>query len=300
MNVEPAQSVAPLAHENWRGSTPHALPPYGIDLDAKAIFNRTFKSWSEDARRLIATNAAPYIALFVAMAVVGAGLFLVAGSSMFEGAFWLTPSPALLVSGGVGLGLLGACLLLFLAAQAGTFLLLEERARKEPQQLGVMAALGAGLPLLWRMLGVMLATGALLGAVCLPLLAAGTAAAFTESVALTLAAVVIGIATIPLCIAVSVRVLVAAPVAVLEDRTAIDSIRRSVELTRGNVGPTLGALVLVVLAMVGVAFASSIVGIVPVLGQLVSLAVSVATAPLWTCFAFVAYAALKDQERPSA
>ena len=218
---------------------------------------------------------------------------------MFDASFWLSPTPAALVTGGVGLGLLALCGLLFLVAQAGTLLLLEERARNEPRTLRVMAALGAGLPLLWRTLGVMLATCAVITALCLPLVAVGVAAAMAESV-MTVVAVVVGGVTIPVCLAASTRLLAAAPVAVLEDRGVVDSLKRSIEMTNGNVGPTLGALVLVVFAMMGVGLASSIVGIVPVLGQLVSIAVSMATAPLWTCFAFVAYAALKDREQSAA
>ena len=291
---EPSQSVQPILgdHRAWpsRPSTTHI--PYGLSLNAGELLTRTWSVWQADALRLTGITAIPY----VLMAVVGAvaGSLAVASGIDIEHLEDSGPVIGLAIGGGVGLCI--SIVLSFIAAQAGTFLVVEERLRGEARGISVVGAILSGLSALLPMMGAWLVVGAVVCVALVPAAMVGIAAVSMDSWALGGAAALL---LFPVGIAgfvASLRLFAIGPVVVTEDVGPIASIRRSLELTRGKLGDVFVAFLVFGAVMFAVNLVTGILGLIPIVGMLVQLAVGIVVGSLQSVYVYLVYGALRDQQ----
>lgn len=291
---EPSQSVQPILgdHRAWpsRPSTTHI--PYGLSLNAGELLTRTWSVWQADALRLTGITAIPY----VLMAVVGAvaGSLAVASGIDIEHLEDSGPVIGLAIGGGVGLCI--SIVLSFIAAQAGTFLVVEERLRGEARGISVVGAILSGLSALLPMMGAWLVVGAVVCVALVPAAMLGIAAVSMDSWALGGAAALL---LFPVGIAgfvASLRLFAIGPVVVTEDVGPIASIRRSLELTRGKLGDVFVAFLVFGAVMFAVNLVTGILGLIPIVGMLVQLAVGIVVGSLQSVYVYLVYGALRDQQ----
>jgi hypothetical protein len=293
---EPSQSVQPILgdHRAWpsRPSTTHI--PYGLSLNAGELLTRTWSVWQADALRLTGITAIPY----VLMAVVGAvaGSLAVASGIDIDIEHLEDSGPVIGLAIGGGVGLCISIVLSFIAAQAGTFLVVEERLRGEARGISVVGAILSGLSALLPMMGAWLVVGAVVCVALVPAAMVGIAAVSMDSWALGGAAALL---LFPVGIAgfvASLRLFAIGPVVVTEDVGPIASIRRSLELTRGKLGDVFVAFLVFGAVMFAVNLVTGILGLIPIVGMLVQLAVGIVVGSLQSVYVYLVYGALRDQQ----
>jgi hypothetical protein len=292
---EPSQSVQPIPgdHRAWpTPATATSHEPYGLSLNAGELLTRAWNVWRADALRLIGITAIPY----VLMAVVGTMAGIVAVASGFDIEHLEVSDPVMGLAIGGGVGLLISIVLSFIAAQAGTFLVVEERLRGESRGVSAVGAILTGRSALLPMMGAWLVVGAAICVALVPAAIVGIAAVSMESFALGGAAALL---VFPVCIAAfvaSLRLFAIGPVVVTEDVGPIASIRRSLELTRGKLGDIFVAFLVFGAVMFAVNLVTGILGLIPVVGMLVQLAIGIVVGSLQSVYVYLVYGALRDQE----
>jgi hypothetical protein len=292
--MDPSESVTALPRDRSRwptAPTPQHVP-YGMPLDAGALLGRMYNIWIGDAPRQVGIIALPY-AVLVALGVVAVVVAVVARVAEMG-----DPSIGVIVAaGGVGLAACVVSFALFVAAQAGAMLALEEAARGERRHLSVFGAIAAGWPAFWNLLGTYCLTG--LGALvlCAPgAILVSVGAAMEDQIAVAVAGGALLFVGVCACLYGVFRLAVMVPSAVIEELGPVQAMQRSIVLTRGKVGSVFVASLLFGAVMMGINFATMLVGMIPLLGALVQLGVSIVLGSLQSAFAFSLYAALKDTE----
>ena len=293
---EPSQSVQPILgdHRAWpsRPSTTHI--PYGLSLNAGELLTRTWSVWRADVLRLTGITAIPY----VLMAVVGAvaGSLAVASGIDIDIEHLEDSGPVIGLAIGGGVGLCISIVLSFIAAQAGTFLVVEERLRGEARGISVVGAILSGLSALLPMMGAWLVVGAVVCVALVPAAMVGIAAVSMDSWALGGAAALLLFPVGIVGFVASLRLFAIGPVVVTEDVGPIASIRRSLELTRGKLGDVFVAFLVFGAVMFAVNLVTGILGFIPVVGMLVQLAVGIVVGSLQSVYVYLVYGALRDQQ----
>ncbi len=264
--------------------------PYGVSLRASDLLTRAWAAFREDAARLMGITALPYA--FMVVALVG---LIVAGVVMGFDIDKLDESgPLMGLAIGGGGGFVISAWLMMIAAQAGVFLVVEERLRGESRGLGTMGALLQGLGSLGRMVGAYTTIGVAMMAVCAPAaLLAGVAIA-TESVAAGVAAFVLLMPSVIAIFYASMRMVVVGPAIVAEDLGVVAALKRSMDLTRGRVSDVFVAFLVLGAVLMGFNIVVSIVGIIPLVGAVVQIAASIVMGAVQCVFMFYVYAALRD------
>ena len=291
---EPSQSVQPIIgdHRAWPARTEARHAPYGVSLNAGELLTRAWTAWRDDAGRLIGITAIPYALM---MGVVVMGVIGVVASG-FDIDHLDDSGPFIGLAIGGGLGLFISIMLLFVAAAAGTFLVVEERLRGESKGLTAVGAILAGLSSLGRLMVSYAVIGGGMTVLLAPVMALGFYAITAESFAIGGAAIAL---LFPVGIAAfiaSMRLFAVGPIVVIEDVGAFEGIRRSWAMTRGNFGDIFVAFLVFGAIMIGINMATSILGIIPIVGALVQLAAGVVIGSLQSVYIFLVYAALRDKQ----
>ncbi len=287
--MQPNQPISSLGGEpsTWpsRAAQYH---PFGVHFEAGSLISRTMSVWSADLGRLIAVNGLPYLLMVVLGIVAG-----IAGWTLSSGGdddAMLVP----LIAGGVGYCIV--CALLYVAGQVGSFIVVEESVRGEPRSIGVVAAIAAGLSSMPAMIGIYAVVLVVCASISLPLVATISIAAATESWGVGGAAVLLAFPTIVAIGYASLRLFAVAPAAaVIEELGPIASMRRSLELTRGNTVDLFVAALVFGAVIFGLNMVVGILGLIPLFGLLVQLAAMVVFGSLQSVWMFLAYAGLRDR-----
>jgi len=291
---EPSQSVQPIIgdHRAWTARTRASHVPYGVSLNAGELLTRSWTMWKDDAARLTGITAIPY-ALMMGLVVIGAVGAVVSG---FDVDHLEDSGPFIGLAIGGGIGFFISVMLLFVAAAAGSFLVVEERLRGESKGLTAVGAILAGLSSLGRLMAAYLVVGGGMTVLMAPVAALGFYAMYAESFAAGGAAVAL---LFPVCIVAfvaSLRLFAAGPIVVVEDVGAIEGLRRSWAMTRGNFGDIFVAFLVFGAIMMGINIGTSILGIIPIVGMFVQLAAGVVMGSLQSVYMFLMYAALRDKQ----
>ena len=292
--MQPNQPIQPVVgdHLAWPSREPQQLAPYGVSLNAGDLLSRAWQIFSADAARLIGITALPYV--FMIVSIVGVIIAAVATGFDPDKLDAANLGQLVLVLG-VGGGLFVSSMLLMIAAQAGTILATEERLRGEARGLGVVGALAGGLPMLGRMIGAYAIIGLCLSVLYVPAVGAAIYAVEAESFAIGGIAFVLFLPALVATFLVSLRVMPAGPAIVIEDLGMIDGLKRAIELTRGNTVDVFIAMLVLMGVMMGVNIATSIIGIIPLVGALVQLAVGVVIGAYQQIYIMLVYAGLRDR-----
>ncbi len=292
--MQPVEPVQPVVgdHLAWPTRRQARQAPYGVSLRATELLSQSWNALKDDMGRLVGITALPYA--FMVVAMIG---LVVAGIAMNFDIDHLDESGPLmgLVIGGGG-GFVISAWLMMIAAQAGTFLVAEERLRGESRSVGTVGALMQGLGFLGRLCGAYMLMGLVAMVVFSPTMILAGAAVATENVAFGVGAAMFAIPSFLVLWYGSLRVMAAGPAIVAEDLGVIDAIKRSIALTEGKVTDVFVAFLVFGAVMFGVNMMVSIIGIIPLVGVLVQLGFSVAMGAFQSVFMFYVYAALKDAE----
>jgi hypothetical protein len=297
-HTEPASSAQPFVGDRhaWPSSPRggQAFTPYGVSLQPGELLTQTWRVWRGDAWRLTGVTALPYGLALVAAIVFVAALVSMVDVSALDQLSLSGPLLGLLVGGGGGLMITAG--LLFIAATAGIYHATEECLRQEKRTEGVMGTLLLGLSSLFRIIVAYCVMGAILSIVVAPAVGVGTWAVSSESWALGAAAVVLGCVSAVVGIFISMRFLLAGPVIVAEDVGAFAGLQRSYELTRGRFIDLFVAVLAMGAVVFGVNVVTSAIVIVPVVGLIGQLVISVILASMQSVFMFLVYAGARDLE----
>jgi hypothetical protein len=263
-----------------------------VPLQASELLGRTFSLCRSDLRRLAGVNVLPYTFVVVLVVVALVGAAALSGKSLDATRFG--PLTATLL--GVGGGLCLSVALLFLAAAAGTFMVVEERLRGESVALNSVGALLGGLGHLWRLALAYVGVGVGVGVGVAPAIAVTGAAVGLESWSLGGAAVLLWGLGAMASIYVGLRLVVVGPALVFENLGAWQALQRSADLTRGRLADVFVACAVLFATVCGMNMATSVLGLVPIFGLVVQVVVGVAVATLQSVFFALLYAALRDRE----
>jgi hypothetical protein len=291
--MHPSQPIQPVVgdHRAWPSAPARPFTPFGVPLHASELLRLTFDHVRQDAARVLGVTGLPYA--FIAMLGVGA---VIIGAMTDDFAFHdgFGALEAALV--GVGGGLCVTAGLLFLAANAGTFLLVEERLRHEDRSAGAVGALLSGLPHLLRLTVAYVVSAIVFVLPLAPALVSTFAAVASESWSLGLFSAGLWFVGGVVDIYVGLRLVAVGPVIVFENVGPLRAVTRSIELTRGRVVDVFVASIVVFGVIGAINMATSILGIVPLVGAVVQLVVGVVLAALQSVFLALLYAALRDRE----
>jgi len=290
---QPASSVQPVVGDPRAWPTgERTFSPYGVSLRAGDLLQQTWQMWRDDAPRLLGITALPYG--FMLVAAIG---LVVAGAMMgFDPDHLENSGPFIgLVLGGGG-GLLISAMLLLVAAAAGTFQAVEERLRGEHRADGVVGMLLLGVGSLGRLMGAYVVVGLAISVIAMPALAATAGAVAAESVPFGVLAFFLWMPTVIAWIYASLRLIAVGPAIVAEDVGVMAGVRRSLELTRGNVGDVFVASLVLGAVLLGVNMAMTVLGFIPLFGALVQFVSGIVIASVQSVFMFLLYAALRDRE----
>ena len=289
MSTQPVASAAALSHQEYRApaAAPGGAYP-GIRFDVGALLGSTFQTWVDNLGPLIGLCVLAFLPMLV-----------VAGAAA-GGAYFLTQDGSTTGMIAMGVGGTAAAVALMMAALAtlaGSFLMLEERVRHEPRTLTVVNAFKQGFGYAGRaFFGYLL--------VMLPfVIPALSMAGFAMSVGFEIhdnrsiagMVAVFGLTMLPMIYFV-LRLSALLPALVVEDLSVGVALQRSLELTRGRVGTLFVTYLLFGMISFVAMFFVALLGIIPILGQLVGLAFQVCTYPLSMVVPFILYAGMRTDE----
>jgi hypothetical protein len=289
---QPVSPVQPVVgdHRAWPTGR-QSFSPYGVSLQAGDLLQQTLQMWRDDALRLLGITALPYGFMLLAMiGLVAAGFAIGFDPDHLEDS---GPFMGLVIGGGGGL-LISAALLL-VAAAAGTFQAVEERLRGEHRADGVVGMLLLGIGSLGRLMWAYVAVGLAMSCIAMPALALSFGAFATESVGLGVVAFLTWMPTVIACIYASLRLIAVGPAIVAEDLGVMAGIRRSLELTSGNVGDVFVASLAFGAVLLGVNMAMTVLGLIPLFGLFVQFGSGIVLGSAQSVFMFLVYAALRDR-----
>jgi hypothetical protein len=290
---QPASSIQPVVgdHRAWPTGR-RTFSPYGVSLRAGELLSQTWQVWRDDAARLTGITALPYGFVFLAaIGLVVAGVVMGFDPDRLEES---GPFMGLVIGGGGGLVI--SATLLLVAAAAGTFHAVEERLRGEPRADGVIGMLLLGIGSVGRLMGAYIFVGMVMVALAMPAITVSGLAIASESWGLGLGAMLLWMPTCIAWIYASLRLLVAGPAIVVEDLGVIDGIKRSLAMTRGNVVDIFVAGLVLWAVLFAVNMATSVISLIPILGAMFQLAISIVLGSIQAVFMFLLYAALRDRE----
>jgi len=257
---------------------------YGIPFTVGDVIGATFRLWAQALGPLLVINLLP-----VLVGVLG-GIALGVTSEIGEGGFDFEQpgsqlSPGLMIGG--GLLFLIVLLVLALPALAGSYLILHDEARGL-QRRGALQAFGEGFHFFWSIFGSSLLIGLAVIAVFLPVV--------LGAVIHLGVAILLGLGSLCAATYLGIRWAVVAQAITLEDCGAVDGLTRSSDLVTGRWWPVFGISLLFGLISFGVELVSSGFGLIPGLGVVFELAISVFAAALGSSFGFCLYAGLVHDE----
>ncbi|HEY1099450.1 MAG TPA: hypothetical protein VGF99_11000 [Myxococcota bacterium] len=293
---EPNQPISSLGGQpsSWpsRRSTYH---PFGVRFEAGNLISQTFTMWRNDLARLVGINAIPYVLLMVVGVVGGAAFVGSVGLASFDRVF--DDGALLLPMAAAATGFTAFGFLLFCAAQVGSYIVVEEQVRGEPRSIGVGRALTTGLSAMPAVLAIWIVGGAVGAATFAPVMAIGAYAIVEESIVGGLLALAISVPAFLFMLWTALRVFALAPVvAVIEEVGAIEAMRRTVALTKGNVGDLFVAGLVFSVVMFGINMVVNVFGIIPIIGLLIQLGGGIVFGALSSVWFFLAYAGLRDRQ----
>jgi hypothetical protein len=241
---------------------PAPAPAFSQELTAGTLISRTLSVWWKNMFRFAGVT----LVLFVPMILVALGLGVGAAVTAGRGPAGSGPPVAMIVTiVAIAVPLLGIALV----AQMGalTYGAVQHLAGR-PVRFGVMLSVGFGrlLPLIG---------GAIIAGVL----------TFLGAIALVIPGIIIGCA-----------LATTMPVVVTERLGPIAAIRRSWELTRGYRGTIFLAGLALSLISFLINVGGSLVGLIPILGQIVSLVLQILTVSLGTVMPAVAYHDLRARK----
>ena len=293
--MEPHLPVPPVVgdHRAWPTRSPQALPAYGVGLNPGQILTQTIDVWRKNAGVLLALSAFPYFLMILAMVGLGIGAYAVGLN--FDGVMEGHISPSV-----IGLAVGGVVVLLFsmvamTAGQAGSILVLEDKLRDDSRAIGFGGAMMAGLSHVLPFACAYFLYSCVAMLMMSPAIGAGVAVA-TEHYAAGVGLGILAFAGFAGFVYVSLRIFAFAPAVVVEELGPIAAIKRSFELTSGRVTDVF----LSMLVLGGVYFAinigTSILGIIPILGALLQMGISMVMVSFQVAYMFHVYAGLRDAE----
>lgn len=289
--MEPQLPVSPLAGDRLAMPSPrtNALPAYGVPLNPGELLSRAFDLWKAKLGALSALSGIPYLAMVACAVVVGVGV-------VFAGVDEHSPVPVLIGVGVAGFVALMLTMVAMCAGQAGSVVLLEDQVRNDGRVAGVVEAFGLGFSSVGRFILAYLAFAAISMVLFAPVMGAiGLAAA-----EMFIPAALLGVLALPafaVFFYLMLRISAFVPALVIEDLGPIAALRRSAALTRGNVVDVFIAYLVLGGCMMGVNLVTSFLGIIPIIGLIFQLVVSVLMMSYQATFMFLVYAALRDREQ---
>lgn len=297
---EPASSAQPIVgdHRAWPSNekTSRSFTPYGVSLQPGELLTQAWQVWRSDAWRFVGVTALPYAVAVAAAVVLLVSMAVAVGDIANLHDLALSGPLFGLIVGGGG-GLLITASLLIIAATAGTYHATDECLRQEKRTDGVVGTLLLGLSSLVRLVGLYVVSSITVVVLVAPAVGALMWAISTESWAVGGLGVALGVASLVAVVVLGMRFfLLAGPVIVAEDVGVVAALRRSAELSRGRVVDLfLGCLVMgaVVFALNTV---SSVLVILPIVGLVGQLAITIVTSSLQGVFLFLLYAGARDLE----
>jgi RNA polymerase subunit RPABC4/transcription elongation factor Spt4 len=255
---------------------------YGVKLGLEAVLTKALNLWAGSLGTLVVTQilwivvSLPFIIVFFIMAATGElhssnprwGL---AGLLIF---FGLAIVPAATVS------------------QSAALLVLEDRARGREPSLSALSALRGGV----RFIGRLLLAGIGIGALAVLSFVPAFVLLLYQEWALGFFAFFPSLAV---CFYIWIWAVPLQSVLVIDDLALGPGLRRTGELLRGCKWRVLGYNVMGWLVIATLSGALGFVGLVPILGQIITLTAQLLLMPLWYSIFFSLYAALSDRRRAS-
>jgi hypothetical protein len=250
--------------------------------------------WQRDWGRLVVLALFPTGAMFV-MALLGGIGAVATGMTGSE-----SPGTAMMAAL-VGLATIAIVFLaiLYTAATAGMFAVVDEAERTGAGGLSVWQSFLLGLSKTGKLLAVVIITGALCTVAFSAFFGPLAAAAITSTSVFALGAIP-GFALFVACLYGMLRLAPLWVVTVVEDVSIVGAFARAFALTRGRVGTIFVAFLLYFVVMMAVSMGGSILGLIPIIGILINLVVSLGTMTLGAAWQFSLYAGLvsEDQRTP--
>ncbi len=256
-----------------------AAGEYSIGLGVSESIGAAFRLWTGALGQLVLLALIQMVlplAFGIAMAVILPALVQDSGAVI----------GILVILGPV---LLAGMIAVSIPATIGMYLILDDHARHGGPRRSVNQAFVEGYQYLWRYLGVSLLLGLTFVLITAPIWLA---------VALEAGGVafLFGLGAAVAIIWLAVRWSVLFPALVAEDRPGIESMGRSAELVSGYWWLVFGAFVVFGLLVFGVALVVSALGLIPIVGQIISIAFQLLAGTLATAFTFAIYAGLVGQK----
>jgi hypothetical protein len=292
-----ASSVGAVSDRGYH-INPMPVGPYNISFGATEALSVAFRNWSRDWGRLVGLAAIPL--LFSLPLLIGFGVWAFVAMKPAGGG---DPSVGSMIAMG-GLGFVAFCVMMvgYIASLAGIVINVDERERTGGMTLSVWESFLAGLSKAPRLIVV----GLVIGVIALvgfgPLFGAGTYALIAVADGNSEPAIagllgIVGIILFPFATYLSLRLMPVWTIAVVEDCAIGEVFSRAFALTKGHALTLFGALLLLMLVMFGIGMAGGILGLIPLLGLLVQIAVNLFTASLQPVWGHAIYAGLVNESQ---
>lgn len=268
--------------------------PFGVTFDIGGLLSRTATVLRADPVRFSLLTILPAVvcvALLSIAVVVGAsvaGLSLVVLQDPLKLVY--TQLIPLLISVSATSFV---CSLIALAAQSAVYVATEEALRGTRRS--TWAAMVAGLERLPAVLGVALVLALVLAACSAPVVALVSAAAAEGSFALGAAALPVGTVLFVVAMFLMLRFGLALVAAVVDELGPIAALARSWQVTRGAMADYTVAALLLGVATTGLSVLATVVLVVPVLGQIAAVLITLLSLVAPQVWLVLAYAGLSDR-----
>ncbi|MCU0848408.1 MAG: glycerophosphoryl diester phosphodiesterase membrane domain-containing protein [Spirochaetes bacterium] len=273
----PAENAGATAVQPVTGA---GLFPDGIAFSVNAIIDSGFRLWIKALGPLIILQ----LIMFSVMAALV--ILMIIFAAAFFGPDFGLPAVKSIVAAAVPAVI--AAVAVSLAATAGSYMLIEDYAEHGDKKREIKDSLMDG----FRKLPVMLCAVMAYVACVIICAAPGLAvmAGMREMLAAGALLLLTGMAGM---LYLFIRMYPLFPVIVLENRGAVESMKRSWELTGGRWWKVLGIVLAITLIFFGIGIGIGIVGFIPVLGQIAYIGMQIILGPLNTVFSYCCYDALK-------
>jgi hypothetical protein len=268
--------------------------PFGVTFDIGGLLSRTATVLRDDPVRFSLLTILPAV---VCVALLGTAT--VVGASMAGLSLVMLQNPLKLVYTQLVPLLMAfsatsfVCALIALAAQSAVYVATEE-ALRGPRR-STWQAMVAGLQRLPAVLGVALVLALVLAACTAPVVALVSAAAAEGSWALGVAALPVGTVLFLVAAFLMLRFGLGLVAAVVDELSPIAALARSWQVTRGAMADYTVAALLLGVATTGLSVLATVVFVVPVLGQIAAVLLTLVSLVAPQVWLVLAYAGLSDR-----
>lgn len=255
---------------------------YGVKLQLEAVLTKAIHLWTGSLGALVVTQllwilvSIPFIVIVFVMAATGD----LHSSNPQWGLAWMFILLALAIVPAATV------------SQSAALLVLEDRARVREPSLSAFSALRSGT----RFVGRLLLAGIAIGALAVLSFVPAFVLLFHQEWVLGFVAF---FPALVVCIYIWIWAVPLQSVLVVEDLPLGPGLRRTGELLRGCKWRVLGYNFMGWLVIATLSGGLGLVGLIPILGQIITVAAQLLLMPLWYAIFFSLYAALSDRRRAS-